>query len=194
MNDEEKLKKLQEKIEDKKKKTEEDKLKERLKELSEEKPKEIKETKKKKREILKWWSKNFNKTKLKKSNKIAVIYLRNNGNADLMELESKNGFFNIEGKPFHEDRDCIYTITKDRLPLAIVFEWDMLPIGTKKWDDQDMRDKFSQLETHVLKGIRHAELVKLGGGSGDEKKFTVKQAIIWGIAGIVAVAVLINYI
>ena len=40
-----------------------------------------KEDKKKKKET--WWSKVFNKDKLKKSNKVAVVFLRNNGNAEL---------------------------------------------------------------------------------------------------------------
>ena len=159
-------------------------------------PKELidepkKEDKKKKNQ--KWWNKVFNKDKLKKSNKAAVIYLRNNGNADLMEVETRNGFFTIEGKPYHEDRDCIYTITKDRIPLMIQREWDLIPIGTKKWDDDSMREKFAELEQHVLKGIRAAELVK-SGGQGFEGKLTPKQMILWGLAALVAVIIITNFI
>ena len=149
-----------------------------------------KEDKKKKKET--WWSKVFNKDKLKKSNKVAVVFLRNNGNAELLQQESRNGFFTVNGKNYHERRDCTYTITKDRIPLIILKEWDMLPEGTKAWDDKEMREKFSELENHVLKGIRYAELVKTGGIT--ENSISIKQAIIWGIAALVIGAVVINYI
>ncbi len=149
-----------------------------------------KEEKKKKKET--WWSKHFNKDKLKKSNKVAIVFLRNNGNAELLEQEAKSGFFTVNGKTYHERKDCTYTITKDRIPLILIKEWDIIPIGTKEWDDKEMRDKFSELENHVLKGIRYAELVKMGGG--DENRLSTKQMIIYGIIAIVGIAILMNYL
>ncbi len=145
---------------------------------------------KKKKDSL--WSKHFTKDKLKKSNRVGVVYLRNNGNVDLLEVETKNGQFTVNGKGYHEDRHCIYTVTKERVPLMIIREWDLIPLGTKKWADDDMREKFAELEQHVLKGIRQAELVKIGGGS--DSKLTTKQLILWGIVAIVGIAILINYI
>ncbi len=140
----------------------------------------------------KWWIKTFNKDKLKKPNKAGVVLLRSNGNADLMEVETRNGFFTIEGKVYHEDRHCVYTITKDRIPLLIVRDWDLIPIGTKKWDDDPMREKFAELEQHVLKGIRQAELVK--SGVGIDSKLTPKQMILWGLAALVGVILLTNFL
>ena len=140
-----------------------------------------------------WWSKSFNKKRLNKASKVAIVYLRNNGNVDLLEQETRNGFFNINGKSYHEDTDCTYTLTKDRFPLCVIREWDTLPLGTKKWDDEDIREKFAKLETHVLNGIRHAELVK-SGGIKEGPNISMKQMIIWGIAAIVVGAVIINYI
>lgn len=153
---------------------------------------ETKKGKKDKKKDAKWWNKVFNKDKLKKSDRVGVVYLRNNGKADLMEVQTKNGFFNINGKPYHEDRDCVYILTKERIPLLIVREWDMIPIGTKKWDDEPMREKFSELEQHVLKGIRAAELVKSGGGI--ETKLTPKQMILWGLVILVGGIILVNFI
>ena len=149
-------------------------------------------TNKKKVKDQKWWHGFFGKKSLKKTNKIAVIYLRNNGNAELLEQEPRNGFFSINGQTYHERADCIWTVTKDRLPMAIIREWDIIPIGTKRWEEEDMREKFAQLEEHVLKGIRHAELVKSGGFS--DSKITPKQMIMWGIIAIIAIAVLVNYL
>ena len=148
---------------------------------------------KKKKDKDKWWIKTFNKDKLKKPNKVGVIFLRNNGNVDLLQVETKNGLFSVNGKGYHEDRHCIYTLTKDRVPIMIIREWDLIPLGTKKWEDEDMREKFAELEQHVLKGIRNAELVKMGGGESDSK-FTTKQVILWVIVAVVAGAILINYI
>ncbi len=154
---------------------------------SKEKPKG--ETKKK---DLKWFTKFFSKGGLKKTNKVAVVYLRNNGNADLMEVETRRGFFKIKGKSFHEDRDCVYTVTKDRIPLMIQKEWDIMPIGTKRRDDEIMSEKFAQLEDHVLTGIRAAELVKTGGES--DGKFSGKQVVIYAILAIIAGALFVSYL
>ncbi|KKL49763.1 hypothetical protein LCGC14_2312260 [marine sediment metagenome] len=139
-----------------------------------------------------WWGKHFNKDKIKKPNRVGVVYLRNNGNVDLLEVETRDGQFAINGKPYHEDRHCVYTLTKERIPLMVVREWDMIPLGTKKWDDEPMSEKFAELEQHVLKGIRNAELVKMGGGV--ESKLTTKQMILWGLVILVGAIILVNYI
>jgi len=152
---------------------------------------EVKEKKKKKIDQ-RWWEKTFNKKKFKKPSKVAIVYLRNNGNADLMQVETRNGFFNVNGKIYHEDRDCVYTISKDKIPLLIIREWDLIPLGTKKWDDESMREKFAELEQHVLKGIRAAELVRTGGGL--DGKFTIKQMILWGLVILVGIVILVNYV
>lgn len=149
--------------------------------------------KKGKKEKETWWSKRFNKNKLKKGSKVAIIYLRSNGNVDLLQKEVKNGFFTVNNETYHEDKDCIYTLTKDRLPVMIQREWDLVPLGTKKWEDDDMREKFRSLETHVLKGIRSAELVRTG-GEKDSGTITVKQAILYGILGVVLVALFLNFV
>ena len=109
-----------------------------------------------------------------------------------MELETVNGFFNVDGKPYNEDRDCVYTITKDRIPLLIVREWDIIPLGTKKWDDDPMREKFSELSQHLLRGIKNAEFVRTGGGF--DGKLTPKQLILWGLVALVGVIIIMNFI
>ena len=81
-----------------------------------------------------------------------------------MEVESKDGFFNIANKVYHANRDCLYHLGKERIPLAMIPEWSMIPLGTKNWEDKEMREKFFELEDHLLKGIRYAEIVRMGGG------------------------------
>lgn len=140
-----------------------------------------------------WWSKWLNRKKFKRPNSVAVIYLRNNGSAEMMRVETKNDFFSIKGskKSYHERRDCTFTVGKDRIPLAIIPEWGLTPQGTKKWDDKPMQEKFAALQDHVLNGIRHAELIKSGGGMGG---IDTKKAVGLGIMAIVFLAILFNYI
>jgi hypothetical protein len=152
----------------------------------------IKQNKEEDKEKKGLWQRVFNTKNIIKKNKVAILYLRNNGIAQPMELQSKKGFFNIEGKIYHEDRDCIYTISKERIPLAIIPEWSMIPYGTKIWHDKTMIEKFSELEDHTLKGIRHAELVKMGGDTGSNK-INTKSAILIGIFIIIALAVIMGY-
>lgn len=136
------------------------------------------------------WGNLFSKNIVKK-NKVAILYLQNNGIAKAMELEAKKGFFTINGRTYHEDRDCIYRFSKENIPLAIIPEWSLIPYGTKKWHDKEMIEKFSELEDHVLRGIRHAEFVRLG-GEGD-KKINMKNAVLIGIVVIIGLAIATGY-
>lgn len=132
-----------------------------------------------------FWSRTFNKNNVKK-NKVAIIYLRNNGVAEPMIVESKRGLFEINEKTYHEDSDCIYTISKDRIPLAIIPEWSMIPYGTKRWHDRDALEKFAECQDHVIRGIRRAELVRMG--EKDKGQINLKAIIIVGILVIIALA------
>lgn len=152
---------------------------------------DFKDDKKKKKQGL--WDKIFNKNKLKKANKIAVLYLRINGNAEPMEVESKNGFFNINGKTYHENRDCVFLLGKEKYPLALLPEGNVIPLGRQSWEDKNMQEKFAILQDHVMKGIRHAERVRMGEKESDFK-FNAKTIIILAIGLIILVAVVMSYV
>ena len=136
------------------------------------------------------WDKVWKKNKLKLPRKVAVLFLTNNNEAIPMEVEVRNGFYNIRGKSYHERDDCIYTMTKQRIPLAIIPEWSLIPIGTKKWEDKTIREKFLEVQTHAMRGIRHAELVRMG---EKDKPINVKVMILIGIALIIGVAVFMGF-
>ena len=147
---------------------------------------------KKRKKILGLWDRSYPKNKMKKPNNVAVVFLRNNGIAELLVLESKRGFFTINNKTYHERRDCTWITGKNRMPLCVIFENDMLPIGKKEWDDRELREKLAELQDHVLRGIRHAELVKMG--EKDSSNINMKQVIIWGLVLLVGGIILFNYI
>lgn len=137
------------------------------------------------------WDKMFSKRKMKKPKSVAVLYLRENGVAEPMVIESKEGFLNIEGRTYHEDRDCIYKLKGDGYPLAIISEWNVTPLGKKAWDDKDLQTKFATLQDHVMKGIRHAERVRMGESEG--MKMNGKTMIVIGIMVIIAIAFMWGY-
>jgi len=140
------------------------------------------------------WEKVFRKRKLEKPRTIAILYLHDNNRVEPMELEPKNGFFNINGKTYHERKDCIWTMTygRDKIPLAIIPEKNLTPVGTGDWEEKTTQEKFAELQDHVIKGIRHAEMVKLA-GDGDSKKLN-KTVILIIIAVIIGIALLSGYI
>jgi len=140
------------------------------------------------------WLRLFNTKKFKLPNRIAVIYLRNNGKAQPIEVESNQGFFHISGKTYHEDRDCVFQLEvgNDRIPLAIIPEWSLIPYGTKKWQEEPMLAKFHSLEDHVLRGIKNAEMVRMGEKS--PMKLNAKAIIGIIIVVIIGVALLMNYL
>ncbi len=133
----------------------------------------------------------FRRKKLEKPEMVAVIFLRNNRKAEFIEVQPKKSFFEIDGKIYHEDRDCIWTISKEGLPLAIIREWDMIPIGTKDWETKPIQEKFAQLQDHTIRAIRHAEIVRLG--EQDGKKINPKIVIGLIIVAIVVFALFKGY-
>lgn len=140
------------------------------------------------------WDRVFNKRKIRKPNQVAVLLLKDNNSAQPMVVETRKGFFNIQGKVYHEDNDCIYQIKAgiDRIPLAIIPDWSLIPYGTKRWHDKPLLQKFAELQDHTMRGIRHAELVKMG--ETEKKKINPKVAIGLIIVAIVAFAILRNYV
>ncbi len=152
---------------------------------------EVKKDKKEKKKS-NWWTKAFKSKDFKKPKLIAVLFLRNNGRAEAMQLETKNGFFNIDRKTYHERKDCTWIVGKERIPLAIIPEWSLIPLGTEEWQDKPMLEKFNELQDHTLKGIRHAELVKEG--MKDFSNIPAKKIIIWGLVILVGGIIIANYI
>jgi hypothetical protein len=155
-------------------------------------PKKEKKEDEKKKLKQKWWERLWSKRKLDKPQTIAILYLRNNGKAEPLEVETRNGFFAVHGKTYNEDRDCVYFMGKERIPLCIVPEWSLVPYGTKQWHDKDLLTKFSELQDHALKGIRHAEIVKMGGLEG-KTKWNIKAIIGVGIMVIIGWALLNHF-
>jgi|AntAceMinimDraft_18_1070375.scaffolds.fasta_scaffold96450_3 hypothetical protein len=159
-------------------------------ELKEKKKKEKLDKKKEKKGI---WERMFNSKRIERKGKVAVLLLKNTNRAEPIEVKSKSGFFVINNKLYHEDRDCVYSMGKERTPLAIIPEWSMLPLGNKNWQDKEMIEKFSALEDHVLKGIRRAELVRQG-DKDISKEVDLKKWIIGGLALLVGGIILKGYI
>lgn len=139
-----------------------------------------------------FWDNIWKKKRLEKTNTVAVLYLRENGNAEPMELQSREGFFEIEGKTYHERKDCIFTMSKERTPLAIIREWSMFPMGKLEWEERDIQTKVSICQDHLIKGVRHAERVRQGEGFG-QNKINLKTGILIGLGTIILLAVVLGY-
>lgn len=141
----------------------------------------------------KWFKKYINKERLQKNKKVAVIYLRNIGITEFFELESRDGMFQVNGRIYHESKDCIYRLKDENIPVAIIPEWSMTPIGTRVEKDRGLKEKFAEYQDLVLKAIRYAELSRTGGADFADKKFNVRQVILYVILAIVGGSVLTNY-
>lgn len=151
----------------------------------------MEKTEKDKKQKRSFWERLWKKNKLKQPKKVAVLYLRKNGNAEPMEVESRDGFFNINNRVYHENRDCMFSLGRERYPLAIIPEGSVTPIGRKEWEDKEMQEKFATLQDHVMKGIRHAERVRMGEKEG--KPLNIKAIIVIAIVALVAGAIFVGY-
>jgi hypothetical protein len=164
--------------------------------------KEKRELKKRGKEMSKnkkdntFWDKTWNKRKLEKPQKVAVLYLRRNNSAQGIEVDTQKGFFEIESKTYHVDRDCMYRFGKDKLPLAVIQEDGLVPTGNADFfqrlkDVNAFERKSAEYQDLVLKAIRHAELVREQGRNGPGVNPKVVIAIV--IVAIIAFAIFRSY-
>lgn len=142
----------------------------------------------------KWYEKFFNKEKFKKSKKVGIIFCRDSGIAEFIEQEEKDGMFSIDDKIYHTDLDCIYRTKEDKIPLAIIREKDMTPLRFTRSEEETIEERVSTLQNLLIKGIRHAELVRQGGTDFNSKQITMKQVILYCVVALVAGAVLMNFV
>ena len=138
------------------------------------------------------WNTAFKNKNLKKPSTSAVLYLRNNGTAEPMEVKTKRGMFQIDGKFYHEKLDCKWTMGKSRTPLAIISENKLVPVGKPEYYQRDSEEKLAELQDLVVKGIRHAEIVRMEGET--KSKINPKVAVGIIIALIIGFAVLRSYV
>ncbi len=146
----------------------------------------------------KLWDGSWRKNKLKKPNSVAVLFLRNNGKAIQYEMETRKGFFELQGKTYHEDNDCMYQINLDGAvrPLAVICEWSLVPVGKQGWYSANdgegrlefMIRKFAEFQDYAIRGIRNAELVKMG--ESNKSPMNARTVILLIVAGIIGIAVL----
>lgn len=147
------------------------------------------------KESVKFWSKIFKKEKVKKPNRIAVLYRRINGTNEPLYTETNKGMIVIHDKTYHES-DLIRTsllVGKDRLPFYIIDEEGLVPEGSREYYEEIKNiDKIIQEHQDLaIKAIRHAELVRL---EGENKPVNTKWIIGGVIAGIILLALLKNYL
>ena len=168
------------------------KRKKKLEKLEEKVKENSKDKKKKKEKTL--FEKLFNKKKLNRPEKVAVIYLRTNRTAEPIEAELKDSMFMIHGKSYDSKQECIWiTTTKERYPLAVIHEDQITPVGTKEWSERAIQQKFQEFQDHVIKAIRHTELVREG-YKGEKTNFSTKQIVGAIIAAVIIGAILTNYL
>lgn len=168
--------------------------------LSDEQKKDIESIKNTKPEIkeIGFWEKHFNSKKLDKPNTVAILILRVNGDATpLYRQYDENGMFTLEdlkknplAKSYHVRQDCIYRLKfgKHQIPLCILPEWSMIPLGTKVYWEMTPERRALELEQGILRAIRAEETIKQ-----DEnlKKKAVSGKTIWIFIIVVVVGYLI---
>ena len=139
------------------------------------------------------FSKMFDPKKLKKANMVAVLYLRNSGIAQPLYVESNKGMFVIDDRTYHEREDCKYLLGKDRIPLAVIPEAGLIPVGNKEYFAKKIEARCAEHQDMAIKAIRHAEIVRMA-GEENKGKINAKLVIALTIGAIIVFALLKNYV
>lgn len=140
----------------------------------------------------------FNKKKLQKPQIVAVLYVRKNGTAQPFETEAKKGFFSIDDRTYHIDKDCRFNliIGKERIPFFMQFEDGLTPMPNSEYYENvktldEFKDKVAEAQNMAIRAIRHAELVRAEGA--DKPKINPKVAIGIAIVIIIGLAIFRSY-
>ena len=163
-------------------------------ELNVEDVKDIKPEKKDKT----FWEKFFNNKKVDKPNTVAILLLRINGEATPLYREyDEEGMFRIDdikknpfAKTYHIRHDCIHRIKikKDTIPLCILPEWSLVPLGTRLYWEMGVERRGMEAQEEFLKAIRAEEVVKQD--ESLKKKSAVSGKTIWIFIAIVVIGYL----
>ena len=125
------------------------------------------------------WFKIFKSDKAKK-NKVAIIYLSNDGEIKPIYKEVKDGLFKINGKTYHET-DCYHTYGRKRMPAVVIPEWGLIPISRENYAKNFAADA-QEAQQLIIKAVENAEIVRLQEQQG--KKIDPKLVL-----GIIAIAI-----
>jgi len=131
-----------------------------------------------------FWSKIFNKNKIKKSGMVAVLLLHATRDAESTYVEvDQHGMFKVQNQDYHVNQHCLYflRIKKDYIPLCILPTWSMIPIGTKAWFELSQERKGHELEGMIIAAIRKEEVLK----EEEPKKKALSGKMIWIIIALI---------
>jgi len=147
------------------------------------KKEEDKETKKEK-EAKGLMSKIFNK-KTKKSEE-PVLFLRNNGVAQIMFISPKANMYEIEGRNYHQRFGCDWELKEGfkNKKIKIIPEWGMYPLGNSDYISE-LKVEDSQIQYDMIHAIQNAETVRYL----EEKKGTKlnPKLVVIGIIALIVV-------
>ncbi len=145
-----------------------------------------------------FWEKFFNNKKVDKPNTVAILLLRINGEATPLYREyDEEGMFRIDdikknpfAKTYHIRHDCIHRIKikKDTIPLCILPEWSLVPLGNRIYWEMGIERRAMEAQEEFLKAIRAEEVVKQD--ESLKKKSAISGKTIWIFIAIVVIGYL----
>lgn len=99
--------------------------------------------------------------KLALKNKVIVFILRENRSAEMIVAEVVNGFVWIEGIAHNCANDFIF-LFKGKYPCIVLPEWDLNPIGTKDYYDSIDSGRQSYPVATIMRLLEDKDVVKKG--------------------------------
>jgi len=117
--------------------------------------------------------------KLAQQNKIMVLVLGTNRNANPIITPLKNGYIWVNGIPRNCSTDFIF-LWKGKYPMIVIPDWDLNPIGTKDHYDAIKEGRPAYPVATIIRMLEEAKALS-------KKPFEMKN---WIWVGLVAIAIL----
>jgi len=114
-------------------------------------------------------------------NHVLIIFLRRNREVELKYMEILNDMIRIEDKYYDARVDCYYTYGKSRVPVLVIPEWSLRPIGTADYQRVVARGETTDLQDITIKAHERME------ASGKKMKISPQAIVIFVLLGIVAI-------
>ena len=122
--------------------------------------------------------------KLAIKNKLMVLFLTRNRSLIPQIAEIRDGFININGRPYNCSNDFIF-LWKGKHPAIVLKEWDMNPIGTADYYDAVAKGRTPDPIAIAIRMIESAE-------NKEKKTLSPKAWIFIGLAIIAGLYILIG--
>ena len=116
-----------------------------------------------------------------KKNRVVVLMLKTNRDIEYSIVDIVSGFVKVKDYYYNARADCVWRDNMTKLPMLVLREWDMQPVGTKDFEQVVKEGRYTSPQKVLINFLEMHKFVDTA------KKQISGKMVIFIIIGIVVV-------